>query len=281
MRLSGRGEHPAGAARRAESRRCWRQDQPRGHDRLVRRREGRNSKPRDYPGSLPLEATLRNCRRILRQSSGGAAVALGKVQSVDQRMRLECGVGFRQLRTCRRTRPGELCATRRHMQRSKTAVYSITSSARASSVGGTVRPSMLRGLGIDDQLELGRLHDRQVRGLGALEDATGIDARPGDTHPQCWFRSSSARRLRQIHAMHISRGSRGATPGGSSWTRRLLKKGSPPTKSASGRSRTRVAKAASISRLVLALKTWICSPMARAAASTSLNVVSVVVHWPG
>jgi len=25
-------------------------------------------------------------------------------------MRLECGVGFRQLRTCRRTRPGQLCA---------------------------------------------------------------------------------------------------------------------------------------------------------------------------
>ena len=35
---------------------------------------------------------------------------LSKVQSVDQRMRLECGVGFRQLRTCRRTRPGQLCA---------------------------------------------------------------------------------------------------------------------------------------------------------------------------
>jgi hypothetical protein len=30
-------------------------------------------------------------------------------------------------------------------------------------------------LGVDDQLELGRLHDRQVRGLGALEYATGID----------------------------------------------------------------------------------------------------------
>ena len=28
----------------------------------------------------------------------------------DQRMRLECGIGFRQLRTCRRTRPGQLCA---------------------------------------------------------------------------------------------------------------------------------------------------------------------------
>ena len=38
----------------------------------------------------------------------------------------------------------------------------------------------------------------------------------------------------------------------------------------------KVAKAASISRLVLALRTWICSPMARAAASTSLNVVSVL-----
>ena len=49
---------------------------------------------------------VRNCRRILRQASGGAAVALSKVQSVDHRMRLECGVGFRQLRTCRRTRPG-------------------------------------------------------------------------------------------------------------------------------------------------------------------------------
>ena len=60
------------------------------------------------------------------------------------------------------------------------------------------------------------------------------------------------------------------------WARRLLKKGSRLTKSASGRSRTKVAKAASISRLVLALRTWICSPMARPAGSTSLNVVSAV-----
>ena len=49
---------------------------------------------------------------------------------------LECGVGFRQLRACRRTRPGQPCANRRH--------HSITSSARASSGGGTVRPSALR-----------------------------------------------------------------------------------------------------------------------------------------
>jgi hypothetical protein len=41
---------------------------------------------------------------------GPTALGLSKVQSVDQRMRLECGVGFRQLRTCRRTRLGQLCA---------------------------------------------------------------------------------------------------------------------------------------------------------------------------
>jgi hypothetical protein len=43
-------------------------------------------------------------------------------------------------------------------------------------------------------------------------------------------------------------------------------------------SRPKVAKAALISWLVLALRTLICKPMARAAASTSLNVVSVVVN---
>ena len=60
------------------------------------------------------------------------------------------------------------------------------------------------------------------------------------------------------------------------WARRLFKKGSRLTMRASGRSRTKVAKAASISRLVLALRTWICSPMARPAGSASLNVISAV-----
>ena len=48
------------------------------------------------------------------------------------------------------------------------------------------------------------------------------------------------------------------------------------TKRASGRSRARVAKAASISRIVVALRIWICSPMARAASCTSRNVVSAL-----
>ena len=45
----------------------------------------------------------------------GWRAGLSKVQSVDQRMRLECGVGFRQLRTCRRKRPGQLCAKNRRI----------------------------------------------------------------------------------------------------------------------------------------------------------------------
>ena len=42
------------------------------------------------------------------------------------------------------------------------AVYSITSSARASSVGGMVRPERLGGLQIDDEIEFGRLLDRKI-----------------------------------------------------------------------------------------------------------------------
>ena len=54
--------------------------------------------------------------------------------------------------------------------------HSITSSARASSVGGTVEAERLGGLEVDDQLELGRLLHRQVGRLLALEDTAGVDA---------------------------------------------------------------------------------------------------------
>ena len=37
---------------------------------------------------------------------------LSKVQSVDQRMRLECGVGFRQLRTCVAPSGAAMCQQR-------------------------------------------------------------------------------------------------------------------------------------------------------------------------
>ena len=61
--------------------------------------------------------------------------------------------------------------------RRSSAAHSITSSARASSVGGISRPSALGSLEVDDQFELGRLHHRQVGGLFALENATDIDCK--------------------------------------------------------------------------------------------------------
>jgi hypothetical protein len=56
--------------------------------------------------------------------------------------------------------------------------YSITSSARASSVGGTVRPSALAALTLKEELELGRLLHRQVRGLRTLENFVHVLRRP-------------------------------------------------------------------------------------------------------
>ena len=64
------------------------------------------------PATSMREARLDAMRYRWRQLN--SSVDLSKVQSVDQRMRLECGVGFRQLRTCRRTRPGQLCTKLGH-----------------------------------------------------------------------------------------------------------------------------------------------------------------------
>jgi hypothetical protein len=52
--------------------------------------------------------------------------------------------------------------------------YSITSSAWASSIGGisSERPCCLE---VDHQLEFGWLLDRQIGGLGALENAACVD----------------------------------------------------------------------------------------------------------
>ena len=52
--------------------------------------------------------------------------------------------------------------------------HSITSSARASSVGGTSRPSALAVFRLIAELELGRLLDRQVGRLGALQDLVDV-----------------------------------------------------------------------------------------------------------
>ena len=54
--------------------------------------------------------------------------------------------------------------------------HSITSSARRRSAVGTLRPSAFAVLRLMHQLDLHRLLDRQVGGLGALENAAGVNA---------------------------------------------------------------------------------------------------------
>ena len=55
--------------------------------------------------------------------------------------------------------------------------YSITSSARARSVGGIVRPEHFGSFQVQDQFELGRLLNGQIAGLRALQDAVDVVGR--------------------------------------------------------------------------------------------------------
>ena len=66
-----------------------------------------------------------------------------------------------------------------------------------------------------------------------------------------------------------------------SCTRRLMKKRSLPTKRASGRSRTNRREGGIDFVAGAGVEDWICSPMARAAGSTSLNVASVLLGLVG
>jgi len=54
--------------------------------------------------------------------------------------------------------------------------YSITSSASASSLSGTVRPSVSTVLRFDHQLELGWQHNRQIGRFSTFKNPTGVDA---------------------------------------------------------------------------------------------------------
>jgi hypothetical protein len=54
--------------------------------------------------------------------------------------------------------------------------YSITSSALASSLSGTVSRSLLHGLEVDRKFERGPAAAREFRRFGALENPSSIDA---------------------------------------------------------------------------------------------------------
>ena len=76
------------------------------------------------------------------------------------------------------SQPADVLRVIRHVekcQKRKWAdLYSITSSARASSVGGTVRPRSLGSPQINDELIFGRILHRQVSGLFAFENAIDV-----------------------------------------------------------------------------------------------------------
>jgi hypothetical protein len=55
-------------------------------------------------------------------------------------------------------------------------LHSITSSARGEDRWRDCEAERLGGLQVDHQLEMGRLLDRQIGGLGALEDLSGVNA---------------------------------------------------------------------------------------------------------
>ena len=75
----------------------------------------------------------------------------------------------------RRERPSDRRAAEKRDELAP--LHSITSSARASSVGGTVEAERLGGLEVDHQLVLGRRLHRQVGRLLALEDAVDVAGR--------------------------------------------------------------------------------------------------------
>ena len=89
------------------------------------------------------------------------------------RTRIRSSVGSDSPHTIHRTRFRPHAAASRSMNSRR---YWITSSASGEQRRRHLDAERPRRLQVDDELELGRLHDRQVGGLGALEDAAGIDA---------------------------------------------------------------------------------------------------------
>src|SRR5262245_48668758 len=129
------------------------------------------------------------------------------------------------------------------------------------------------GLSVDDELELTRLLDWQFRRFRALKDATGID-------------TELTPRIRDVLSVaHQPADFCDFTRGGCHGNRVARRHGgqlNPPAVEKSvgaheqgiGPLAHKRRNAASISLLVLALRIWIFSPMARAAASTSFSVRS-------
>src|SRR5262249_1288457 len=95
-------------------------------------------------------------------------------------------------------RPGERC---RHARDERAPIhYSITRSARRTIDNGLVRPSALAVLRLMTSLELRRLLDREVRGLGTFED-----------HPSSSYKGSRTLAWLKLKVPNYREGERGWT----------------------------------------------------------------------
>ena len=144
-------------------------------------------------------------------------------------------------------------------------------------LGGTVEVEESGGLCVDDQLEFGRLDHRQVRRLSALENAAGIAADLAIGICKVCSVSHEPADGEQSRFPHVA-GTASRDARLTNWTRRLVKEGLVADEEGVWLFALEVAKAALISRMVLALSTWIFNPKARAAVSTFRIVVSVVAQ---
>ena len=152
-----------------------------------------------WPSTKP--ASFRPWRNARNRASGRRRPA---VEKPDHR--------HRRLLRARRERPRRRRAAE---QRDELApLHSITSSARGEQRRRHGEAEHPGGLGVDDQLELGRLHDRQVRGLGALEDAAGIDADLTIRIRNVGSVAHQPAGFGKFTHRDMSRGARGAPPGG-------------------------------------------------------------------
>ena len=77
---------------------------------------------------------------------------------------------------CARAASGHAAAPPSSVMNLRRRHHSITSSARASSVGGMVEAERLGGLEVDHQLELGWLQNRKIGRFLALEDSPGVSS---------------------------------------------------------------------------------------------------------
>src|SRR5262245_25859937 len=133
-------------------------------------------------------------------------------------------------------------------------------------------------LGIDDQLEPARLHNGQVRWLCALEDAADINA---DLSIHIAQIRSVAHQAAGLHIVAQRIG------GGDGVSRRQMGQLHAPAGEERRRADEESIQPFARNRckgcvdLVLALRTWTCSPMARAAGSSWRNVASVACTLAG